>query len=119
MLAVSLSLLYFPPIVQGFTILIATDSATVVAYLPQEGGPVSKTLCNLTIVMYNWAACQNVLLIARHIPGILNVTAARLSRAFPFSQLEWSLNWKVVKWLWNKWGGPRACSFRYSGKQQV
>ena len=77
------------------TVLIATDNATVVAYINKEGGMKSGSLCALLWRILSWCTRQLVTLRARHIPGRLNVVADKLSRLGQTIQTEWSLHPEV------------------------
>ena len=57
----------------------------------QGGGITSGTLCALLWRIVTWCSRKQVTLEARHIPGLLNVTAEKLSRLGPTIQTEWSL----------------------------
>ena len=78
MRAVKLALLQFD-VSPGANILVATDNATVVAYINKEGGTRSQQLW-LETVPHPVGDQEDWRLRARHIPGRLNVIADQLSR---------------------------------------
>ena len=90
--AVFLALKEFRTLVCNKTVLIATDNTTVVAYINEEGGMKSGSLCALLWRILSWCTRQQVTLRARHIPGWLNVIADKLSRLGQTIQTEWSLH---------------------------
>ena len=58
----------------------------------QQGGTVSRTMCVEVMNLWIWAHKRNIHLIARHIPGKLNVLADSLSRDGQILPTEWSLS---------------------------
>jgi hypothetical protein len=78
--AVSNTLRAFSSLVQGRTVRIQSDSATVVAYLNKQGGTHSRTLCHHTILLLEWCSTRNITVTACHIAGENNVLADNLSR---------------------------------------
>ena len=90
--AVFLALKEFRTLVCNKTVLIATDSTTVVAYINKEGGMKSGSLCALLWRILSWCTRQQVTLKARHIPGRLNMIADKLSRLGQTIQTEWSFH---------------------------
>ena len=56
------------------------DSATVVAYLWNLGGAVSRVLCHMAVEVMLLTEHHSVSLAARYIPGKKNVLADQLSR---------------------------------------
>ena len=75
--AVSLAFRSFKDQCQNQTVLVATDSSTVVAYIYKQGG----THCALLWKIMTWCHHYHITLKARHIPGCLNVMADLLSRS--------------------------------------
>ncbi len=66
-------------------------------YLNKEDGTKSRILCPSEILLYIWARCHSVWIVARPFSGHLNVAVAKLSREIPFSHLQWSLNRTVIQ----------------------
>ena len=62
------------------SILIRTDSSTVVAYINKQGGSCSARLCLLALKLREFCIQRNLMIKAVHIPGIDNSKAAALSR---------------------------------------
>ena len=86
-----LALKEFQDLCKNNIVLIATDNTTVAAYINKEGGMKSGSLCALLWRILTWCARKQVTLKARHIPGLLNMVADRLSRLGQTIQTEWSL----------------------------
>lgn len=98
-------------VAEGANILVATDNATVVAYVNKEGGTRSHQLWLETVPLLHLAIRNRWLLKARHIPGRLNVIADQLSRAGQTLPTEWSLRPDVVKWVFSQLGTPMVDLF--------
>ncbi len=64
----------------GHHVLVSSDSRSVVSYINQQGGLVSKRLCTLPIDLLVWAQNNLRSLKATHVPGKMNQGADRLSR---------------------------------------
>jgi len=101
--AVSLALLaYHPPV--GSHILMATDNTTVKCHINRQGGTLSLSLMEETVLLFTIAQNNSWSLRARHIAGKLNVLADQLSRAGQIIQTEWTLRPQVVESLFHRWG---------------
>ena len=77
---VFLALKEFQDLCSNNIVLVATDNATVVAYINKEGGMKSGSLCALLWRILSWCTRKQVTLKTRHIPGRLNVIEDILSR---------------------------------------
>ena len=62
------------------SILIHSDSSTVVAYINNQGGTTSARLCNLSLELWEFCIKRNLSISAVHLPGIKNTRADYLSR---------------------------------------
>ena len=62
------------------SILINSDSSTVVAYINKQGGTASKNLCDLAIELWDFCIARKICIHAKHLPGIKNTRADKLSR---------------------------------------
>ena len=78
--AVFLALQFFKKNCSNNLVLIASDNTSVVSYINKQGGTKSADLCALIWRILTWCHNNKVTLIARHIPGSLNVIADGLSR---------------------------------------
>ena len=96
--------LHNPP--AGYTIMVVSDNATVVAYINHQGG---------TISFATWLESRELLLLtrekgwsirSRHIAGALNTRADRLSRKGQILPTEWSLHQDIAKMMFEWWGTP-------------
>ena len=64
----------------NLSILIHTDSATVVAYINKQGGTTSARLCDMALELWEFCIKRNISISAVHVPGIKNTKADYLSR---------------------------------------
>ena len=62
------------------SILIHTDSSTVVAYINNQGGTASRHLCDLSLELWDFCISRSLRISAVHIAGVENARADRLSR---------------------------------------
>ena len=74
---------------------VASDNSTVVWYINKQGGTRSPELIALTWRLLSWCQARQIVLSARHIPGVLNVIADTLSRKYQVLHTEWSLSQEV------------------------
>jgi len=88
--AVLRALQAFQVTVCGRSVLVRTDSTTVVAYINRQGGTHSLTLWKKTWLLFQWALEHQVTLSAIHVPGVSNVAADALSRGRDLL-FEWCL----------------------------
>ena len=96
---------------QGRQVMIATDNSTVVSYINKQGGTRSPTLLRLTVDLFLWLESQSILVLARHIPGCLNVIADHLSRPNQPIPTEWSLHPEITSRIFRVWGTPEVDMF--------
>ena len=75
----------------------------VVACINKKGGMKSGPLCALLWRILTWCSNMQVTLRARHIPGLLNVVADKLSRLGQIIQTEWHLLPEVFHSICNRW----------------
>ena len=109
--SVSLALRSFKDQCQNQTVLVATDSSTVVAYKNKQGGTHSAEMCALLWKIMTWCHHYHITLKARHIPGCLNVMADLLSRSNQVQSTEWSLHPQVFRQICQKWFTPHVDLF--------
>ena len=62
------------------SILIHSDSSTVIAYINNQGGTISARLCDMAIELWEFCIKRNISISAVHLPGIKNTKADFLSR---------------------------------------
>ena len=62
------------------SILVHSDSSTVVAYINKQGGTASTSLCELALTLWDFCVSRTIMLSAAHVPGVSNTRADRLSR---------------------------------------
>lgn len=76
---------------QGHVVMVLTDNTTVVAHIKNQGGTHSRSLCQLTMNLLQFAHAAGIQLLVRHIPGRLNVMADGLSRSQALPT-EWTMH---------------------------
>ena len=96
LLAVFLALQSFEDLIFEQSIMIRSDNSTVVSYINHQGGTHSPSLCNLTLVLWDWCRERSIHLLASHVPGEDNLLADFLSRG-KFLPSEWTLNHSVFQ----------------------
>ena len=62
------------------SVLIHSDSCTVVSYINKQGGTTSRSLCDLAMELWEFCVSRGVMISAVHLPGVSNSRADRLSR---------------------------------------
>jgi len=117
MRAVRLALVQCPP-PQAASILISTDSTTVVAYINNQGGTHSWSLMEETASLFLLVMRNKWFVRAKYIPGKLNVIADQLSRRGQTLPSEWSLHQEAADLLFQRWGKPLIdlCATRHNTK---
>ena len=80
-------------------IQVASDNTTVCAYINEIGCTRSWDMFALTWHLFAFCCKNKVVLLARHVPGVMNLVADQLSRSQQTLHTEWSLNPKIFKWL--------------------
>ena len=78
------------------------DNSTSVAYINNQGGKKPQ-LNSIARDIWLWAQSKGIWLSAVHIPGDLNTSADRASRAKYATESEWHLNTKIFEMIQNKW----------------
>ena len=107
------------PLIDGRTILLATDNTTALAYINKQGGTRSGTMMDLTKSFFQWLNSTQITLRCRHIPGKLNIRADNLSRGRSPQATEWSLHPEILKTLWNCWGTPMIDMFATADNKKL
>ena len=109
--AVYLALVQFASTVLEKTVQLATDNTTVVSYIRRQGGTHSLLLFQETWKLLLWCQNQSVQLLAKHVPGRLNVLADSLSRQNKVLPAEWTLKQEIVLSLFKVLGTPMVDLF--------
>ena len=104
--AVYLALIQFASVVTGKTVQLATDNTTVVSYIRRQGGTHSLLLFRETWKLLIWCQSMSIRLLAKHVPGRLNVLADELSRQNKILPAEWTLKQGIVLSLFQLLGTP-------------
>ena len=108
---VFLALKEFQDLCSDKIVLLAIDNTTVVSYIHNQGSMRSGSLCALLWRILIWCARKLVTLKARHIPGMLNVVADKLSRLGQNIQTEWYLLPEVFQSICSRWCQPQIDLF--------
>ena len=111
LIAVYLALEQFATTVIGKTVQLATDNTTVVSYIRRQGGTHSLLLFRETWKLLLWCQSQSIQLLAKHVPGRLNVLADSLSRQNKVLPAEWTLKQEIVLSLFKILGTPMVDLF--------
>ena len=92
--------------VKNSSVLVSTDNTTVVAYIRHQGGTHSTELSEEVWNVLNLCLAHNIHLLAKHIPGRLNILADRMSRIDKPISTEWSLNREIANKIFQIMGFP-------------
>ncbi|VDI25971.1 Hypothetical predicted protein [Mytilus galloprovincialis] len=114
MRAVFLSLRQFQAVIQGQSLLVATDNSTVVAYLQNQGGTHSFSLYHLSKEILLLCHSLNIFLSVRHVPGSQNLLADALSRSRVPVNTEWEIHPSVFQEIILRWDRPHIDLFATS-----
>lgn len=101
LMAVLMALMTFGPRLQGRRVEIMTDNIVTMAYINGQGGPIHE-LTQIAKAIWARALDHNIMLSARHVAGINNITADGLSRVHRKS--EWMLHPRLFRWINRVWG---------------
>lgn len=93
----------FLPWLHHSSVMLETDNTTAIAYIKRQGGFASRALSDLARAIWNLLLDNQIVLQVRHIAGVDNVTADRLSRLAP-DYNDWMLNRKWFRYLDARWG---------------
>jgi hypothetical protein len=118
MRAVFLSLKAFISALRGKMVLVQTDNTTVMSYINKMGGTKSPRLCILTYQMLIWCKREQMFLTARHIPGVENVLADKLSRMV-IDPTSWKIHQRMVNLVFQVLGHPWVDLIASKGNQKL
>jgi len=79
------------------------DSTTAVAYVNKLGGTVSPRLISIVRELWLWCMNRDTILVAEHLPGVLNVIADKKSRVMRDCS-DWMLNPRIFYKINQRWG---------------
>ena len=96
----------FQSVMTGKHVLLCTDNTTVACYVNKQGGARSPALSLATEDLLLFCHSRDIILTARHVPGILNIVADALSRPHSVLPTEWTLSHRVLRPLWLQWFQP-------------
>ena len=109
--AVTLAVSQFSQNIKDHCVLLSTDNTTVVSYVLKQGGTHSLSLFRETLELFQRCQSLNVRLLAKHLPGRLNVLADSLSRRHQILPSEWTLQQEVVNLIFRELGTPMVDLF--------
>ena len=103
---------------QNLVIQLLVDNSTTVAYINHMGGTKSPQLCHLARTLWDWCLQRGILLAAKHIPGVQNVQADRLSRSI-VDRHDWQLNPAIFRKIDSLWGPLQVDLFASRASKQT
>jgi hypothetical protein len=111
----------FVEILEGQTVMVASDNTMTVAYIRKQGGTRSPELLVVTQQLYKWLSSHQITIKCHHIPGKLNILADSLSREGEIIPTEWSIHPQVLQVLWTVLDRPLIgmMATRYNRKMEV
>ena len=109
--AVRQALLSFQSCLRHHVVLLCTDNTTVACYINKQGGAHSTALSLLAEEILVFCQLHEIQLLARHVPGKLNVVADALSRPHTVLNTEWTLAHSLLLPLWERWFRPQVDLF--------
>ena len=101
------------------TVLLRMDNTTAVAYVNNLGGTHSRSLCSLSLQVWEWALTRNIILKAEYLPGHLNCRADALSRAVSHDPGDWKLGQDCFQTVQRKWGPLEIDLFASRTNKQI
>jgi ribonuclease HI len=111
MLATIKAVQSFSPLLKGKSVLICTDNTTTIATINKQGGTRSWSLTEMAWKLWSLLDRLDCTVMARHIPGKLNVRADSLSRKNQVISTEWSILPDSLLPIWDLWGRPEIDLF--------
>ena len=88
----------------NLVVLIWMDNSSAVTYINHMGGTRSTVLAEIAIQFWTWALQRGIILKARHIAGVENVTADKMSRIIVRDRSDWKLNPVIFSRISSLWG---------------
>ena len=117
--AVILAISHWAPQLQGKRLLVASDNATVVWTIRNQGTTKSLHLLEQAFTLFRLADELEAQIVARHIPGCRNVLADALSRPGRPSPTEWMLHKEAFGLLCHHWSRPNIDLFATRLNNQI
>ena len=100
-------------------VMISADNTTVVSYINKQGGTHSPNLCVEVWKILQWCLKHHIVVRFRHIPGIFNVLAGRLSRIDKIIKTEWALDQLIANSIFQMFNYPNLDLFATRFNQQL
>lgn len=117
LLVIFLALQKFQPQLQGQVVQVFSDNTTAVAYLNKQGGTVSRSLCHLSLLLWDFCIRENITPIANHLPRVNNSLADAVSRG-ALSLHELRVDPASLQPVFNRWGVPKIDVFALAENKQ-
>jgi hypothetical protein len=108
---VRLAISHFQDQIRDHCVLVSSDNTTVVSYILKQGGTHSTSLFRESLLLFEECQSLNVTILAKHLPGRLNVLADGLSRQHQILPSEWTLQQEVVNQIFCELGQPMVDLF--------
>ena len=109
--AISRALRQFVSLLRNKRVLVLTDNTAVSCYINRQGGSRSQSLSLLAESLLLWCQHQGISLSASYVPGKFNVLADALSREHMVLHSEWTLEYSVLRAVWETWHMPQIDLF--------
>ena len=109
--AVRLAITHFRDQIRNCCVLVSTDNTTVVSYILKQGGTHSTSLFRESLLLFEDCQALDVTVLAKHLPGRLNVLADGLSRRQQILPSEWTLQQEVANQIFWELGQPMVDLF--------
>nr|CAH7749780.1 unnamed protein product [Callosobruchus chinensis] len=110
LMAIFLSLQLSADTLMGKTVVVQSDSRTVVSYIRKQGGTRSRLLTRVVSRLLNFCMEQGITLIPQFLPGMLNNIADCLSRGKGL--VDWKLSDQLVRQISKGGALPRSTCLR-------
>ena len=92
-------------------VMVSTDNTTVMSHINRQGGVKSQDMFRETKRLLEWTESHQLTVLAKHVPGKLNILADQLSRRGQHIQTEWELHQEAAQQLFLRWGQPSVDLF--------
>ncbi|VEN60731.1 unnamed protein product [Callosobruchus maculatus] len=109
LMAIFLSVQLSSDMLKGKTVVVQSDSQTVVSYIRKQGGTRSRLFTSVVSRLLRFCKQQGITLIPQFLPGKLNSIADSLSRGKRL--VDWKLSNSLVRRIFQRWGTPEIDLF--------
>ena len=88
----------------NLVVLIWMDNTSAISYINHMGGTRLSALAQIAVQFWTWALQKEIVHKARHIAGVENVTADRMSQMIVRDWSDWLLNPTILSKIVALWG---------------